>query len=131
MQLPTLGRVVIYRSRTGNYSAPALVTATIDTLAPVGLELFEFSEGKAGVPPLSSPTHVHLAVFTPGLPGLRAGAQDFVTEDSPGGRSENVNGVYQEWDVPLSAIDPALDPEQPAGTWHWPVRTPPRPADPR
>lgn len=132
MQKPSIGRIVIYRSRTGNYSVPAIVTATIDTLAEVGLRLHEESGGEKGVPPLSSDLHVHLAVLTPGKPGLRADAQDFVVE-SPHGRSENVGGAYQEWDVPYDGgrlSKDELEPGtwyyagQPPGTWSWPVRVP-------
>lgn len=111
---PTLGRVVIYRSRTGNYDVPAIVTGTEDTLAEAGVRAYKESEGQAGVPPLTSPTHVHLTVLTPGLPGLRAGADDFKVE-SEFPRSENVAGTYQEWDIPH-------DPVGSAGTWRWPER---------
>lgn len=127
---PTLGRIVIYRSRTGNYDVPAIITATVHTLAEVGVKMWHETDGEKGVPPLSSEKHVHLAVLTPGIPGLRAAAQDFKTE-SPHGRQENVNGIYQEWD-----IEPADDPEAVAygviagadnpfivpGSWRWPER---------
>lgn len=104
MTKPYLGQTVLYRSRTGNYDVPAIVTCTVETLAPVGLEMWKESEGEKGVPPLSSDLHVHLAVLTPGIPGLRVEAQDFKAE-SPHGRSENVNGVYQEWDIaPCSCL---------------------------
>lgn len=107
---PTIGRIVIYRSRTGNYDVPAVVTATHDTLFRPNVE--------AGyIPDLSSDEHVHLAVFTPGAPGKRADATDFLTE-SPHGRSENAGGVYQEWDIAL-ATNPA-SPEP--GSWRWPER---------
>ena len=114
---PGIGRIVHYRSRTGNYTVPAMVTCTVDTLAPIGVKVWTETEGKGGVPPLSSDTHVHLAVFTPGMPGMRAGAQDFVAEsDHP--RSENIGGTYQEWDIPM---DDGTAEEQAAGTWRWPV----------
>jgi hypothetical protein len=138
-----IGRIVIYRSRTGDYDVPAIITATQTTLNPKGVE--------AGhVPALSSPQHVHLTVFTPGEPGLREGAEDFKVE-SEHGRSENVAGCYQEWDVPqwgasvawtaarlIALLDPkgsnealrrALAPfvaeqdaECPPGSWRWPER---------
>lgn len=107
---PTIGRVVIYRSRTGEYDVPAIVTATRDTLNAAGVE--------AGhVPALSSPQHVHLTVLTPGKPGLREEAGDFRVE-SPHGRSENVAGTYQEWDIGYcpDGSDPV------PGSWRWPVR---------
>lgn len=135
----TIGRIVVYRSRTGNYSVPAMVTATVDSLADVGVRrvaaavrdpsstaghitVFEDSGGERGVPPLSSPSHVHLAVLTPGLPGLRVEAQDFKVE-SPHGRSENVAGAYQEWDVPFhgGAVGPDEYDVQAPGTWCWPA----------
>ena len=108
---PTIGRIVIYRSRTGDYDVPAIVTATTDTLNPKGVE--------AGhIPPLTSPSHVHLTVFTAGKPGLRQGAEDFkVTSEQP--VSENVAGCYQEWDIPEDAT---RDAEVPPGTWRWPTR---------
>lgn len=109
-QRPTIGRIVIYRSRTGSYSVPAIVTATQATLNPDGV-------AAGHVPALSSIGHVHLTVFTPGQPGLRTGAGDFLVE-SEHGRSENVAGCYQEWDVPFDAL---IGEPQP-GSWHWPPR---------
>jgi hypothetical protein len=109
---PTIGRIVIYRSRTGNYDVPAIVTATTETLNPAGVE-------SGNVPALSSDEHVHLTVFTPGKPGLRQGAEDFEVE-SEYGRSENVAGCYQEWDIPPARAAAAADSE--AGTWRWPER---------
>lgn len=105
---PTIGRVVIYRSRTGDYDVPAVVTATRPSLNPKGVQ--------AGhVPGLDTDRHVHLTVLTPGRPGLRQGAGDFLTE-SPHGRSENVAGTYQEWN-----IEQAKDAASPGpGTWRWP-----------
>jgi hypothetical protein len=123
--LISIGRVVLYRSRTGSYTVPAIVTATGDTLARAGVE--------AGhVPDLESPAHVHLTVLTPGKPGMRGGAGDFEVE-SEHPRSENVAGCYQEWDIPF--WDPAADmpaeqladyaarlEAQPPGTWTFPPR---------
>jgi hypothetical protein len=120
---PSIGRVVIYRSRTGGYDVPAIITATTDTLASAGVEAWKATDGKAGVPPLSSPDHVHLTVFTPGIPGQRAGADDFLVE-SEHGRGENVSGCYQEWDIPQSPHQAGeLAPDASgAGTWRWPER---------
>lgn len=115
---PTIGRVVIFRSRTGRYSVPAIVTATDETLEPAGVRVYEESFGERGVPGLSDAQwNVHLTVFTPGLPGQRANAEDFI---AVGVRepSENVAGAYQEWDVPMGAHD---GPDQEPGTWRWPV----------
>lgn len=111
--VPQIGRIVIYRSRTGSYSVPAVVNAVEGTLNPEGVE--------AGhVPPLSSDRHVHLTVFTPGRPGMRGGAGDFLVE-SEHGRSENVAGCYQEWDVPFDNGRPGT--VQEPGSWRWPVRS--------
>lgn len=103
---PSIGRIGIYRSRTGDYDVPAIVTATTDTLSAKGVEL-------GHVPPLSTEAHVHLTVFTPGKPGKRRGADDFLVE-STHPRSENVAGCYQEWDIPC-------DDDGSPGSWHWPV----------
>lgn len=109
--MPTIGDVVVYRSRTGDYDVPAIVTATQDTLNAKGVE--------AGyVPALSSDVHVHLTVFSPGRGGLRQEADNFlVRSEHP--VSENVSGCYQEWDIPpadLAAI--ATEDAEPApGTW--------------
>lgn len=106
---PTVGRIVLYRSRTGNYTVPAIITATESTLYRPGVE--------AGfVPDLSSLGHVHLTVFTPGKPGKRGSAADFVARANDP-ISENVSGCYQEWNVPF-------DPDAlAAGAWSWPVRS--------
>lgn len=56
---PSIGRIVTYRSITGNYDVPAMITATVDSLWPGGVE-------RGDVPALSSPEHVHLHVLTPG-----------------------------------------------------------------
>jgi hypothetical protein len=109
MQAPSIGRIVIYRSRTGDYDVPAIITATQETLNAKGVEL-------GHVPDLSSPQHVHLTVFTPGKPGMRRDADDFKVE-SPHGRGENVSGCYQEWDIPLNDPAAAVAP----GSWRWPV----------
>jgi hypothetical protein len=108
VQGETIGRIVIYRSRTGDYDVPAIITATIESLNRKGVEL-------GHVPDLEAPGNVHLTVFTPGKPGMRRGADDFQVE-SAHGRSENVAGCYQEWDIPYS-------PEPSPGTWRWPVRS--------
>lgn len=108
---PPLGMSVIYRSRTGDYDVPAIVTATVDTLNPEGVE--------AGhIPALSEPHCVHLTCFTAGKPGLRRGAEDFKVE-SEHPVSENVAGCYQEWDIPRSGsfIAPTEGDEPPPGSW--------------
>lgn len=73
---PTIGRVVQYRGKQG-YQAlrAAIVTATVDTLDPRGVEAGE-------VPALDSKRHVHLWVFTPSNAG---GFAEFnVPLDEPG-----------------------------------------------
>ncbi len=104
---PTIGRIVIYRSRTGNYDIPAIVTCTTATAYQPGID--------AGyLPALSSDEHVHLTVFTPGKPGKRRTADDFkVMPELP--VSENVAGCYQEWNIPR-------DDDGGPGTWRWPTR---------
>jgi len=122
---PTIGRIVIYRSRTGAYSVPAVITATVDTLAPAGV-------AAGNVPDLTSENHVHLTVLTPGAPGLRGRAEDFIARPDAT-ISENQGGTYQEWDVPPAGprggmpldTSPGQDRgdghiTQPAGTWAWP-----------
>lgn len=119
----TIGRIVIYRSRTGDYDIPAMVTATTDTLNRKGVE--------AGyVPDLSSDEHVHLTVFSPGMPGLRKTGEhtDFkVVSKHP--VSKNVSGCYQEWDIaqwvspdvmggPDISVTAPVDPAP--GSWRWP-----------
>lgn len=119
---PTLGRIVIYRSRTGLYDVPALVCGVQDSLAEEGLKLYEESDGFRGVPPLDSELHVHLTCFTPGRPGHYQSAQEMPSE--PWG------GTFQEWNVPLFEPGAAVEgeppreteAEPPAGTWRWPER---------
>jgi hypothetical protein len=119
MQNPTIGRVVIYRSRTGAYSVPAIITATHQTLNPAGVAGGHIAD-------LTGEHHVHLTVLTPGKPGKRGEATDFVARaDAP--ISENVAGCYQEWDVPWAGsrggqpLDTSPESDQPAGTWAWPM----------
>lgn len=99
-QKPTICRMVVYRSRTGRYSVPAVINCTVDSIDPEGVRL-------GHVPPLSLDTNVHLTVFTPGKPGTSRGGP--VT-------SNNVAGCYQEWDIPYDSTG-----ERP-GSWSWPVR---------
>jgi len=103
---PSVGQIVLYRSRTGKYTVPAIITATSNTLNQDGVD--------AGhVPPLTADGNVHLTVFTPGKPGMRGPAKDFIAP-SPYPVSENVAGCYQEWDI-------ALGSEYEAGTYFHPV----------
>lgn len=114
---PTIGRIVIYRSRTGDYDLPAIITATTETLNQKGVD--------AGhVPPLSSEQHVHLTVFSPGRGGLRQEADNFlVRSEHP--VCENVSGCYQEWDIPPDEFkDTPYDHQPLPGSWRPPVRNP-------
>jgi len=118
MPKPTIGRIVIYRSRTGDYDVPAVITATQETLNPKGVQLYIESDGKKGVPPLSNDDRVHLTVLTPGLPGFDIGEAKFKVAREHGPKSGIVNfaGSYQEWDIPNDIDEPAAP-----GTWRWPT----------
>lgn len=111
---PTIGRIVIYRSRTGQYSVPAIITATNDTLIRENVE-------KGYIEDLTGDSNVHLTVFTPGKPGKRATADDFVGDRADAPISENVNGTYQEWDVPQVGTPEKYEDQEP-GTWCWPIQ---------
>ena len=102
---PTIGRIVVYRSRTGEYDVPAIITATVETLVVANV-------AKGLLPGLSSAEHVHLTVFTPGQVD---GDAAFLVE-SEHGRSQNQGGTYQEWNIEWSEVP------QP-GTWRWPTLT--------
>lgn len=105
---PSIGRIVTYRSKTGAYDVPAIITATTDTLDPKGVEL-------GHVPMLSSGVNVHLTVFTPGKPGTARHGEPNPAQTS---------GTYQEWDIPLagSFMSPLEGDEPAPGTWRWPER---------
>lgn len=138
---PTIGRIVLYKVRAdAGYLVPAMITATVDTLHPGGPEAFRRSDGRSGVPPLSSSDHVHLTVFSPGVPVVGPNSiplpDDPLPQESlpPGASSLNLAGCYQEWDVPFwepvaqslaqQAVPGAVPPppgEQAPGTWIWPV----------
>lgn len=120
MPEPSIGRVVIYRSKVGEYDVPAIITATQETLHPEGVELFRESGGSDGVPPLSSPDHVHLTVLTPGLS----------SSEPPKPLDANMGGTYREWNVPMfeprqeqspvpGTVPTPVDPDP--GSWRWPV----------
>lgn len=105
---PSIGRIVIYRSRTGDYDCPAIITATQETINPEAAE-------RGSMPALSSPEHVHLTVFTAGVQGL--GGPRPASEE--GFVSENQGGSYQEWNVPPQPGERAdLEP----ASWRWPER---------
>jgi hypothetical protein len=112
--LPTIGRIVVYRSRSARYVMPAVVSATRETLWRPGVEA-------GALPDLDSDRHVHLTVFTPGRQGHTTGEQSLAPVAHEGGpspfpRSENQGGTYTEWNVPHDESG-----ETP-GSWSWPVR---------
>lgn len=117
-----MGRIVIYRSKVGDYDLPAVITATVDTLAPAGVRRWRESGGVEGVPRLSSRDHVHLTVFSPGAAG---------NPEPPAPLDRNVGGTYRQWDVPVFEPHSIADPRPGAqpemapvdpGSWRWPVR---------
>lgn len=105
-----IGRVVIYRSKTGKYDLPAIVNATQATLDPEGVQL-------GHVPELSTPDAVHLTVFTCGKEGT--------SREGNVVNNEAAGGSYQEFNIPMSGFSPATategDEPQP-GTWRFPER---------
>lgn len=121
---PTPGRMVRYRSKVNPYDLPATIVATVDSLWQPGVDRWRETGGLEGVPPLSSPDHVHLVVMTPGLP------TNPEIERQQGWSPQG--GTYQEWDVPLFEPHTPMDPRPgvvadapvPApGSWRWPERS--------
>lgn len=114
MNRPDIGRAVIYRSKTGRYAVPAIITATMTTLYAPAVE-------GGHIPALSSDMHVHLTVLTPGTPGERLPD----TDPSIGAQSTPAGGTCQEWDIGF-AEQSNVSPDgttQPPGTWAWPARS--------
>ena len=115
---PSIGRIVIYRSKTGAYSLPAMVTATVASLN-------QDNVAKGRIADLTNSLHVHLAVFTPGFPVLSVDGE-FVPQGPPA-----LGGTYQEWNVPIWVPIGADAPRwalldytvQEKGTWAWPPRS--------
>jgi hypothetical protein len=123
-----LGRMVWYRSKTGTYTCPAIITATVDSI-------YQPNVDEGHLLPLSSNTHVHLTVFTPGLQGHASDATrktypDLVADDR---FNKPAGGSFQEFDIPFwdglgELYQRDVDPSefehdmQPAGTWMWPAR---------
>lgn len=115
-----LGRVVWYRSKTGTYTCAARIAATVDSLYQPNVEAGHLLS-------LSSDTHVHLVVDTPGLQGhisdaTRESNPELVADDRP---NKPAGGTFQEFDIPQWGYDGFNDQfeydMQPAGTWMWPV----------
>ncbi len=99
----TITRMVKYRSKTGNYDLPAVVTATTETLDPEGVDL-------GHVPPLTDASHVHLTVFTCGKQGT-AREGHMINLQAAG-------GTYQEFDIPWAGEGDEIPP----GSWRFPER---------
>jgi hypothetical protein len=126
---PTVGRIVLYRMKTGTGIIPALINGTTESLNPLGIEV-------GALPPLSSDLHVHLVCFTPGRKGTRIeGTPEITPEQSPNGVMAPYGGTYQEWDIApcpdlvvpdfvaeRSARFSVSDDEFPPGTWAWPAK---------
>lgn len=125
---PRLGATVLYRSRTGTYTMPALISATTASL-------YQPNVDAGHVAPLSSDTNVHLGVITCGIPGhVSARTLDQHPELADTDRPNMpAGGTFAEWDIPFwdprtatgdGQLDAWLDGDltaQPAGTWTWPV----------
>ncbi|WP_433426329.1 hypothetical protein ACQP1V_42660 (plasmid) [Microtetraspora malaysiensis] len=63
IKTPFTGEILRYRGKQGLHAVrAAIVTADVSTLDPDGVKV-------GAVPPLDSPHHVHLWVFTPGAVG--------------------------------------------------------------
>lgn len=96
------GRVVMYRSRVRPYTLPAIVTATAQSLDPIGV-------ARLDVPGLSSASHVHLLVMSPGQ------QQHYVEHDVP---------YFDAGGIPVTirpgTEDGKLEPRM--GSWYWPER---------
>jgi hypothetical protein len=108
--IPTIGRIVIYRSKTGDYVMPAIVSATLDTLHQPNVDAGHMH-------PLSGPLNVHLTVFTAGYQGQvsQSTMENHPELADPARRNYPAGGTFQEWDIPYS------DTDEP-GCWSWPVR---------
>ena len=105
----TIGRVVIYRSKTGSYDLPAIVNCTVATLDPAGV-------AAGHVPELTNPARVHLTVFTCGKQGTAREGNEV--------NNEAAGGSYQEFNIPQFVAPAEGEPPQEpvAGTWRWPER---------
>lgn len=95
--VPTPGRDVLYRSKTGNYVLPAKVSVTIDNLFRPGVESGDLAD-------LETPLHVHLKVINPG--------PEYVEFNVPHAKQ---HPDYDSREEPF-----------PPGTWRWPEMVPDR-----
>lgn len=118
-----LGRIVWYRSKTGTYSCPAIISATTDTL-------YQPNVDAGHMLPLATHAHVHLTVCTAGLPGHVSDdtAREHPALADPHRPNKPAGGTYQEFDIPQWdwEADGVLTwdyADQPAGTWAWPRKS--------
>lgn len=95
--VPTPGRDVLYKSKTGNYVLPAKVSVTLDNLFRPGVESGDLAD-------LDSPLHLHLKVFNPG--------PEYVEFNVPHAKQ------HPDYDEDLNAWPP--------GSWRWPEMVPDR-----
>lgn len=124
MPKPNIGRIVWYRTDGRNglvYDLPAIINCTQETHPG------DYPNGAHNPCPVpSSPTHVHLTVFTPGGVGtaVMPTDEDFAREPESDadfvGAMQMVpgTGTYVELDVPL---DQAVDADPKPRSWRWPV----------
>lgn len=98
--IPTPGRDVLYRSKTGNYALPAKVSVTIDNLHIPSVE-------QGLIESLSSPIHAHLKVLNPG--------PEYVELNVPHAT------LHPEFDARSNPFPP--------GSWRWPDLVPDRTYD--
>lgn len=64
---PTIGRIVHYRTKHGDYYVPAIVNSTVDSLGETGLarNAERVAAGDEQSVALDSPMHANLTVFGP------------------------------------------------------------------
>lgn len=123
---PSIGRIVTYTSRTGDFVVPAIVAATQKTLNRDRVE-------SGLIPDLESDFHVHLVVFSPGLPqaadaeALERVHQSLRESGTP--MDVNAGGTFREWNIPYSPLfgwdlseerELRFEPSDHPGTWCWP-----------
>lgn len=129
MNLPTIGRLVYYRTdgRNGlDYDLPAIVVTTEDTHPG------DYPDGSQNPLPIPMGNQVHLAVATPGGFGTKVtGVAEPESEDFVGALTFLPGaGGYVELNVPhageaydgvsASVNDPAHK-NVPARSWRWPL----------
>lgn len=116
MPRPTIGRVVLYRSKTGRYTLPADIAVTVDTIYRPAVDAGFMVD-------LTDTLHVHLIVKTAGLQGAR------LPDTDPSIAAQAAGGTYQEHNIPFWLPPDGWMPpsagdysDQEPGTWTWPPR---------